>query len=73
MPTPTTEEEVLASSLQVSDPRLGNSGEITCRASISYALAEDGKMGEEITSSRSFSRNLIILGTFKAHLVIREM
>ena len=56
------EEGGLISTLGVRDPKLANSGNITCSASIQYRVAVDGKMGDLATNSQSFYRNLIILG-----------
>ena len=61
---PTEEGGGLISILEVKDPKLADSGNITCSASIRYRLADDGEMGELATFSHSFSRNLVILGKF---------
>ena len=59
---PAEEGGGLISILEVRDPKLADSGNITCFASIRYRLAVDGEMGDLATFSHSFSRNLVILG-----------
>ena len=67
--TNTTEEGGLISLLGVRDPKLADSGNITCSASIRYRLADDGEMGDLATFSHSFSRNLVILGKLLQNLL----
>lgn len=65
MENKTLVEEGLTSAqsvLQAVNPKLADSGKITCHASIGYRQEEDGEMGEFSMFSHIQSRDLTVLG-----------
>lgn len=62
-----------SSMLQVKEPKLSDSGNITCEATIQYfRVTDDGKKGEITEASRRLFRRLIILGMFRELQLLKK-